>query len=406
MFNVPANDQHPAVNIPAFAGVGGGAGGGWFRNMSFQLPLGDLGSGAVDTTPARAIGSGTPTFTRATTAWTKLSSGLWAQVNSGVARSCYLGADTTVGAYGGYLAEGARTNEVLWSRDLTNAAWVKTTATAAKDQTGIDGSANSASSLTATAGNATCLQVITEAAATREFSAFVKRITGTGEIDMTEDGGLTWTNITASINSSTYTRVTIPAQSFLNPSVGFRIVTNGDKIAVDMCQNEAGSFASSPIPTTTVAVTRNADVLTYAFSGNASAAAGSAYAELLNEMTGVAPANLTALWFAPNEYALLRFNGGTTTAFSQFNTATSNTKSGLDDISTGVRKRAGSWGAAGLSITGNGLSPATAVFDNNFGSTNISIGHASGAEQWFGTIRNVRILTVQVPDAVLQSWTI
>src|SRR4029450_7617101 len=63
----------------------------------------------------------------------------------------------------GLLVEDARTNLVLRSRDLTNASGTKGNATAALDQTGPDGSANSASSLLATAGNATALQSITDA---------------------------------------------------------------------------------------------------------------------------------------------------------------------------------------------------------------------------------------------------
>src|SRR3972149_3393455 len=50
----------------------------------------------------------------------------------------------------GLLIEGQRTNQILHSRDHTNAAWVKVTMTAAKDQVGEDGVANSASSLQAT----------------------------------------------------------------------------------------------------------------------------------------------------------------------------------------------------------------------------------------------------------------
>jgi hypothetical protein len=152
---------------------------------SFNLPLLDLGSGAVNTSPVSSLGSGTPTFTRATVAWTKLSSGLWAQVASGTARSYYLGADTTVGAYGGYLPEGAATQLVTPTasiRDMTDASWVKVTMTAAKTATGIDGVSNSATTLTATAGAATILQTLLAAASSRTYSMFMKRRTGTGTV--------------------------------------------------------------------------------------------------------------------------------------------------------------------------------------------------------------------------------
>lgn len=52
------------------------------------------------------------------------------------------------------LLEAARTNAVTYSDDLTNAAWTKTAATAAKNATGPDGVANSASTLTENGANA------------------------------------------------------------------------------------------------------------------------------------------------------------------------------------------------------------------------------------------------------------
>src|SRR6266550_1934477 len=159
-----------------------------------------------------------------------------------------------------------RTNVVLWNRDMTNAAWVKTTMTAAKDQLGVDGVANSASSLLATAGNATCLQAITLGSSLRAQAVWVKRLVGSGTINMTMDNGATWTVITLTAN---WTRVTIPSQTLANPTVGFRIVTNADKIAVDYVQNETavtGILESSAIATTTVAVTRAADALTVPFN--------------------------------------------------------------------------------------------------------------------------------------------
>src|SRR5947207_15091579 len=47
------------------------------------------------------------------------------------------------------LLEAAATNVVLWNRDVTNAAWVKVSVTPALDQVGLDGVANTASSLLA-----------------------------------------------------------------------------------------------------------------------------------------------------------------------------------------------------------------------------------------------------------------
>jgi hypothetical protein len=179
----------------------------------------------------------------------------------------------------GLLIEEARTNVVLQNRDLTAAAWTKTNCTAAKTQTGIDGGSNSASSITATAANATCLQAITLASSARYQSAYVKRLTGSGVINMTMNGGSTWTAVTV---TGSWTRVEIPTATLANPSVGFQIVTNGDAIAVDLVQNENGAFATSVIPTAASAITRAADIATMTgsnFSNWYNASAGTFVAE-------------------------------------------------------------------------------------------------------------------------------
>lgn len=156
----------------------------------------------------------------------------------------------------GLLVEDSRTNVVLWDRDLTNAAWTKTNVTAALNQAGVDGGANSASSLTASAANGTALQAITLASSVRFETVYVKRLAGTGVVNMTMDGGTTWTPVTV---TGSYSRVSIPTQTLANPSVGFQIVTNGDSIAVDFVQNENGNDATTAIATTSAAATRQLD---------------------------------------------------------------------------------------------------------------------------------------------------
>lgn len=163
------------------------------------------------------------------------------------------------GAALGLRCEEARTNIALWNRDFTNAAWVKVNTTAAKNQTGIDGAANSASTITATSANGTILQTVVLASSARFVTAYVKRVTGSGTVNMTLDGGLTWTPITV---TAAWTRVSIPTQTFVNPVFGFQIVTSGDAIAVDYFQNENGISATTPIATTTVAVARSVDQYT------------------------------------------------------------------------------------------------------------------------------------------------
>lgn len=148
----------------------------------------------------------------------------------------------------GLWVEQDRTNECLYNRDLTNAAWVKSNVTAAKNQTGVDNVSNAASSITATAGNGTILQTITSATSTNRItSAFVKRISGSGTLEMTQDNGSTWTTVTV---TSSWTRVEVPYAALANPVVGFRIGTSGDSFAVDFVQEEKGNTISGPLATT------------------------------------------------------------------------------------------------------------------------------------------------------------
>ena len=228
------------------------------------------------------------TTSRASTAYADNLAGEWSAFLSNVPRITNKG----------LLVEETRTNVVLWNRDLTNVAWTASNVTVAKDQTGIDGTATSASSLTATAGNGTVLQAITLASSARFQSAFVKRITGSGVVNMTMDNGATWTAVTV---TSVWTRVAIPTQTLANPTVGFRIVTSGDAIAVDFVQNENNSvFATSPILVTTVAVARAADVVTVTTPPIFGASC-----TLFGRGTPVAPITLTA------EQDIISINDGT-----------------------------------------------------------------------------------------------
>ena len=361
----------------------------------------DAGSGAVTTT--LAAGTGSPTFTRATAAAAKLSTGLWKlDVASGVARSSYIGLTTAVGAYGGYLAEGARTNSCLQSRDLTSVSWTKTTLTVAKTSTGIDGVGSSCTRCTAAGANSTATQAITLVSAAKTFSVWIKRVTGTGVVQISLDNFATNTDVTALINSSTFTLVQM-TQTLANPTVGIRLVTSTDAIDVDVAQLEdTASFASTPIPTTTIAVTRNADVLNYVLAGNADATVGGAYAEV-STLWSTGPTTAGAIMFGTSE-GPLRAQAAADTQTLAFDGTTVVSKSGLTAMSTGVRKRASSWGS-GISITGDGVAVTAGSFDGSFQTTSIGIGCGATVAQWFGTVKNARLWTRQISDAALVSIT-
>lgn len=197
-------------------------------------------------------------FTRATIANQFSAAGLLTQAGSGVFRQAHY-----VGGLLTELVEPQRTNIAIAKRDMTNAAWVSGGGgiTPAKDQTGIDGTANSCSSITAVGANGTIMQTVVLASSRRMYTAYVRRLVGTGTLEMTTDGGGTWTVVTT---TTSFARVRIPSQVVTNPQFGFRIATAGDSFAIDWNQNEGGSKTeSTPIGTMTLnaaAETRDADL--------------------------------------------------------------------------------------------------------------------------------------------------
>ena len=145
------------------------------------------------------------------------------------------------------LLEAQRTNLALMSEALGGSDWTASNVTVGDDEVaGPDGN-TTAESLTASAGNGTLIQdlgVIGSAATT--FSIWLKRKTGTQDIELTLDGGAGWTMV---VVTSTWTRFEI-TQTLANPDIGIRIVLDTDAVYAWGAQAETAAFPSSYIPTT------------------------------------------------------------------------------------------------------------------------------------------------------------
>jgi len=114
-------------------------------------------------------------------------------------------------------------NLVVDSEDFTNAGWTKTNTTAAADQ------------LTATGGNATTLDAYTASAGDYVFSVDLKRVSGTGNIQIAADSG-TYTTVTL---TGTYQRFSVQQTVAAGAkNTGIRIVTSGDVINAKNAQLE------------------------------------------------------------------------------------------------------------------------------------------------------------------------
>lgn len=151
-------------------------------------------------------------------------------------------------------------NPVLWNRDLTNAAWVKTNCTVLKNLTGRDGTTNAASRVTATADGATVLQTLVAASSSRNFAFDIAIISGSGIVQYSIDGAA-YTNIpTPVFKNGIWSRVFIPNQTIgLNAVVGFKLQTNGDVVGFDLIGQDTLTYDDSPLAQTSTALTRQRD---------------------------------------------------------------------------------------------------------------------------------------------------
>lgn len=193
--------------------------------------------------PATGSGNGRTVFMNSSQ-----SAPIWIQYPDGVVRQFGLYTPPIIPSLG-LMTEAGSTNYSLWSRDLTNIVWTKLNLTVSKNQVGADNSSNGACLLTATADGGTCLQTITLASTSVLTSCLIKRVSGSGTVEMTTDGGLSWTNVTL---TSSFSRVFVPRQTIANPIVGFRLGTSGDSITVDFFQCETAVTQATPSISMTV----------------------------------------------------------------------------------------------------------------------------------------------------------
>jgi hypothetical protein len=228
-------------------------------SMMRRAMLGDGSTLNLDFTTMTATADLTArglTFTRGSTGTRINASGFVETMSNNVARFDH---DPTTLAPRGLLVEGTATNLLNWSESFatsggTNNNWADTSITRTTGQAD-PANGTTAIRFTASAGNAT---VISSAAigtsAERTFSVWLRRVTGTGNIQYTQNNGTNWTTqaITATWTRYTFTHT-------VDHRVGIRIVTSGDAIEMWGAQLETGSGASSYIPTGASQATRNAD---------------------------------------------------------------------------------------------------------------------------------------------------
>ena len=173
---------------------------------------------------------------------------LWGgQGNSGIRATDYVSTTATASSTlrieaDGALIEGTRINLAKQSENF-GVTWAATNVTVTANNAVAPDGLTTADLLTASNANGTVLQAIATTAVWYGFSVYLKRKTGTGNIDICADDSA-W--VTQTINSTTWTRcwvgVTVDADATHSP--GIRIVTNGDEVWAWGAQYEAGSVAA------------------------------------------------------------------------------------------------------------------------------------------------------------------
>jgi hypothetical protein len=202
-------------------------------------------------------GSGDLTFSRASTAMRRNSTGIWESVANNVPRLHY----PVGGGCPSWLFEPQRTNLILRSNQFTSVNWVTNGSGITLDNQVLspDGTVNAATfesvGANALLQNAGGTAVIGQ---TYTSSIWIKAISGSSVIKIRDVSG----NETTVVPTSSWElyQVSLAATSTTG-RVAVVIVSSGTKIAVWNGQLELGAYATSPIITNSATVTRIADVL-------------------------------------------------------------------------------------------------------------------------------------------------
>lgn len=332
----------------------------------------------------------------------------------------------------GYLAEGARTNTALQSQTF-GTTWVRTNIdVVTADQYVAPDGTTTMDKLTATAGSAShyIIQTLATTAATITQSVYVKYVnhrwcllriydgtnirgasfdllngvvgavsaSTTSKIEATAISGVYRISLTSTMLANASGQMVIAFQDADSATLTTWNAAGTEVIGVWGAQQEEGAFASTYIPTTTVAVTRNADVLAYPSAGNISWTVGSALVEA------------TALVYAGGNPRLLGSGGGdpiiymstVTTCQSYDGTNAAIVNAGASFL-TGVRKYGVSWGS-GLKCFREGNAGTGTAFDGTF-FAGATLAILPSISPTYGTTRNIRIWTSALTDAQLVSIT-
>jgi hypothetical protein len=331
----------------------------------------------------------------------------------------------------GYLAEGVATNLCLQSNTFTSAPWIGSGSSVALAPSIVDpsGGANSYL-LSISAGTAYFLQA-GSIAANNTRSIWMKAgtapyvwLSGTyannseacfdlllGVVQLVNGVGTTasikaypngWYRCSLTSPGADISCYLVISPKSFSGSLNGAVSTSACTCYIYGAQVELGSFATSYIPTTTVAVTRSADVLTYPSAGNVDSTMGSAFCEstltspCTNHRTLVGSQTLDRdVVMVTNIGNMVRHYDGTYWLGGQ-----------VANVAGTLNKHGISFGGISAVHALSGVVEGSTAFDGSFELPQISIGTSnSGLYVLNGNIKNVRLWTTQLTAAQLVQIT-
>ena len=360
------------------------------------------------------------TFTRSTTGTYINSSGYVTSAAINAARFDY---DPTALTPRGLLIEGSASNLLNWSESFatsggTNNNWADTSITRNSTNNTDPASGTTALRVTASAGNGTIISTAAMGtSAERTFSIWLRRVSGTGNIQYTLDNGSTYT--TQAITSS-WVRYTFAATTAAQ-RVGIRIVTSGDSIELWGAQLEAGSGASSYISTGASQGSRAADSCVMTGTNFSSWFAGATEGVLYSEFEK--PRSQSGTIGHDHVAAGSRYSSGS--AFVVYAAASvyypttliwttggAIFPGGIASAIPSISKQAGKWfGGNDATNFANGVQGTTSAGTGTLTPTMLSIGanSATGTEatrDWLNAcVRRVKFWPTALPDSQVISIT-
>lgn len=322
----------------------------------------------------------------------------------------------------GVSIEVSSTNRVPYSDDFTNATWTKILATITANQIVAPDGTLTADLVTCTAAGGSYVYANTgNTVGSNTFSIYAKAGNQTkfglyigtgGSATYTLSGGGsvdTGTGSIKSVGNGWYSCTVSYTATAGNSGVYRADMATGDTFYIWGAQLEALPMATSYIPTTTAALTRNADVLTFPNAGNVSDSQGTVL------ITATPAFDIPAGATPGYGYQILLDFG-----ISNGHTAVFNNYLGHWDGSQWVfsprwlplknitYKIAASWGTVGQRNWLNGQPGTNAAFDGSINSLmNMTIGGWGGGTNynWGGTIKNLKIWKRALSDSDITRGT-